>query len=214
MLLTLIGTLCRSDSSSDEIVCLLKGADPKDHRMPLVRHRNVIKVRMMPIQALRNLDSRNQSTTKGPSRLRASTPLTDQSAELFCAKDVVSSCSCIGSPSLDVIVCTPLPAKAALPQILHSCLGFLAHCVCSVGGGKSGRGRCFCSQNRLLNLGLNPGQWLYACSRLMCPLTTPSRGSDKRMFRRSSLRSLIRSFTTSALAFNAFSQSVVMCLVG
>ena len=45
----------------------------------------------------------------------------------------------------------------------------------------------------------------------MCPLTTPSRVPDKRMFRRSSFRSLVPSFTTSALAF---SQSVVMRLVG
>lgn len=43
MLLTLIGTLCRADLSSNEIVCLLKGADPIDHRIALVSHRNVIE---------------------------------------------------------------------------------------------------------------------------------------------------------------------------
>lgn len=138
MLFTLIGTLCRADSSSDEIVCLLKGADPKDHRIPFVGHCNVIEVPMTPIRALRNLDSKNQSITKGqlPNGARAFAPpppLIDQLVELLCAKDVVISCSCIGSPSLDVIECTPLPAKAAL-QILHSCLGVLAHCLCCAWG--------------------------------------------------------------------------------
>ncbi len=197
MLLKLIGTLCQADLSSNDIVWLLKGADPKDHRIELVSHRNEIESAHEVNPGIAQPEE-EEKTSQLPVGLRS-----------FASAPRHPPYKPIGEPVL-YKGCRLHMKKFSffIHDSMHAAASFW-YITCVVCGG--GMGWVSWAWSRAIAcMEFRAVAKRTLQDKLMNRLTTSPRRSDERMFRHSSLRSLVRSFAASVVSCNVFARYVVI----